>query len=130
MAVYVWGSNKFGQLGCSSDLSTVKGCEWVPKLMENIEGTRIQSIAAGEGHTMIVTEFGDVMTVGRGREGQLGVGNLPQQKNGCRLDQGSLQHVAALKDEEVIGAVCGAHSSMCVTASGRLVVFGEPSAEG
>lgn len=39
-----------------------------------VEGECFVAAAAGEHHTLVVNQFGDVYTFGRGREGQLGHG--------------------------------------------------------
>ena len=44
--------------------------------------------AAGEHHTLVVTQYGDVKTFGRAREGQLGHGE------DARLDSGVLRKVS------------------------------------
>lgn len=39
-----------------------------------VEGECFVAAAAGEHHTLVVNQYGDVSTFGRGREGQLGHG--------------------------------------------------------
>lgn len=45
-----------------------------------VDGERFVAAAAGEHHTLVVTQYGDVKAFGRGREGQLG------HSEGSRLD--------------------------------------------
>lgn len=39
-----------------------------------MDGESFVAAAAGEHHTLVVTQYGDVLTFGRGKEGQLGHG--------------------------------------------------------
>jgi len=115
MAVFVWGSNKFGQLS----QPTQGGCFCAPIRLEAAEGAQIHAVGSGEGHTVLVSEFGDVMTVGRGREGQLG-----NSLTGSDADSSVLQYVNSLKGETIIDVACGAHNSICVSLSGRVYIWG------
>lgn len=43
------------------------------------DGECFVAAAAGENHTIVITQYGDVKTFGRGREGQLGHGEDARQ---------------------------------------------------
>ena len=59
-----WGSNRHEQLGCGS--SNVK-LEPTPF----VDDERFVALAAGEGHSLAVTEAGEVFAFGRNTEGQV-----------------------------------------------------------
>lgn len=116
--LFVWGSSS-GGLGLPAprgkeDDSKKKWCVEIPTALEVVE-SRMLAVACGESHTLGVTEFGDVISFGRNREGQLGR---------LRGDP-SLPEIVEGLDEEVATKVeCGAQHSVVVTASGRLYEFG------
>eukprot|EP00743_Colponemidia_sp_Colp-15_P008201 GILK01008894.1.p1 GENE.GILK01008894.1~~GILK01008894.1.p1 ORF type:complete len:825 (-),score=104.84 GILK01008894.1:236-2710(-) len=77
--VYSWGTNKHSQLGVDPEhVKLVHGTPMVaePRQVDNLVlllgSADIVDVAAGEGHTLVLTEFGDVYAWGRGKEGQLG----------------------------------------------------------
>ncbi len=84
--------------------------------VELVEDERFVHLAAGEGHTLAVTEHGDLFAFGRGTEGQLGHGS-----KGSRADA---QQVDALADEVIVCCAAGSMHSLAVTASGQLYVWG------
>ena len=80
---------------------------------------RIVAAACGGDHTLFVTEFGDCYTLGRGREGQLGVGEQGVECWTC-----APRHVSALATETVVAVAAGGFHSLAVTASGRVYEWG------
>ncbi|CAM9799218.1 unnamed protein product, partial [Ectocarpus sp. 8 AP-2014] len=84
-----------------------------------VDGESFVAAAAGEHHTLVVTQYGDVMTFGRGKEGQLGHGEA------SRLDMAdSPRKVESLSNVTVTGVACGAFHSLAVTSSGTLYEWG------
>jgi alpha-tubulin suppressor-like RCC1 family protein len=108
MALFAWGSNKFGEI---SDVN--ESCYWSPQGVNVPDGQLPISISAGEGHSIFATESGDVYTFGRGREGQLGLGHEKRNINAPSL-------VRELQHESIIKVVAGAISSYAITATGRI----------
>lgn len=78
----------------------------------------VVAVSCGEHHTLAVTEWGDVCSFGRGKEGQLGNGEA--SRNGVDLPC----KVEALANETVVSVACGAYHSLAVTSSGRLYEWG------
>jgi X-linked retinitis pigmentosa GTPase regulator len=70
--VYVWGSNKEGQLGLGDE------AEETSYSAENLcfEKDTIKDISCGYYHTAIVTESGDLYTFGEADGGKLGLGDI------------------------------------------------------
>lgn len=67
----------------------------------DVEGERFVAAAAGEHHTLVVNQYGDVSTFGRGREGQLGHGEA------SRLDTADVpRKVGACGGEQVPARGC------------------------
>jgi len=112
MAVYVCGSNKIGQLGLGTFEDNLE-----PVVIESLKGKRIVKVSAGEQHSLVLTEFGDLFCWGRGREGQLGQGD--------RKNLESPQFVTALKHERIVKADCGSYHTIVVSDTGKCYVFGK-----
>eukprot|EP00746_Dinoflagellata_sp_MGD_P167974 gnl/MRDRNA2_/MRDRNA2_99013_c0_seq1.p1 gnl/MRDRNA2_/MRDRNA2_99013_c0~~gnl/MRDRNA2_/MRDRNA2_99013_c0_seq1.p1 ORF type:complete len:801 (+),score=127.10 gnl/MRDRNA2_/MRDRNA2_99013_c0_seq1:116-2518(+) len=75
--ICAWGANREGQTGecCNNDNEkTEPRC--VSAIFHSVIGhcVAIRQVAAGQAHSLILTEFGDVFSCGRHREGQLGHG--------------------------------------------------------
>jgi len=136
--LFVWGSNRYGQLGGRSSTNTLKApstgsvstssfpvfpAKLAPEPLYDAlaEGAHFVAAAAGDGHTMLVTGEGDLMAVGRGSEGQLGLGH-----KGASAE---LQPVTALANEVVVDCAAGAMHSLAITASGRVYIWGLVHAE-
>ncbi|CAM9515190.1 unnamed protein product [Ectocarpus sp. 6 AP-2014] len=84
-----------------------------------VDGESFVAAAAGEHHTLVVTQYGDVLTFGRGKEGQLGHGEA------SRLDMAdSPRKVESLSNVTATGVACGAFHSLAVTSSGTLYEWG------
>jgi len=69
--VFAWGSNGSGALGAGdrADSTTPR------QMLLPSTDAQIISVAAGGGHTLLLTSDGRVFAVGRGRSGQLGRGD-------------------------------------------------------
>jgi alpha-tubulin suppressor-like RCC1 family protein len=73
-AVYCWGSNADGQLMLEPDELGFDGYTLVPQQIELSDGA--QSLSAGEAHTCVLTDSGEVLCWGRNAEGQAGNGSM------------------------------------------------------
>lgn len=65
-----WGRNDKGQLG-HGDLVTRPA----PTVVKGLEHLKIVTAACGKGHTLFLTDKGDVYACGENKMGQLGIGN-------------------------------------------------------
>ena len=84
--VYTSGSNGFGErgIGDPEDLISFQTTTWYfAKVTNGIEGVKIKAIAAGQSHTVLLDEDGNVYTAGWNYRGQLGrdVSEYMQSKN-------------------------------------------------
>eukprot|EP00968_Pinguiococcus_pyrenoidosus_P005038 scaffold327_cov257-Pinguiococcus_pyrenoidosus.AAC.15 len=70
MSIYTWGSDRYGQLGLgrAQQLEDKTCLMNSPTRVSAMEAVVTQA-AGGEGHSIFCTEFGDVYTVGRDKEG-------------------------------------------------------------
>lgn len=73
---------------------------------------------AGELHSAVVTDDGDVYTWGDGFCGQLGHGNKKPQLTPKQLTAGDID------DECILSVSCGARHTLCVTEDGEVFSFG------
>ncbi|GAA6032395.1 hypothetical protein JCM8097_008153 [Rhodosporidiobolus ruineniae] len=84
-SLYVFGSNKEGQLG----LPAGEGGGAEPMLVElgeGEEGEEVEMVAAGAGHTVVVTKQGEVWVAGSNSDGQLGLGDFASRPSFVRHD--------------------------------------------
>ena len=142
----VWGSNRFAQLGRESTIGGLAGetlpkkvgagglvgkapgkaeetdTSTFPKYPAVLDPTsilqddRFVAAAAGDGHSLFVNVDGELFAVGRGSEGQLGLGTKRTERDPVRVD--------ALSDEVVVNCAAGAMHSLAVTSSGKLFMWG------
>ena len=90
--------------------------ELVPRLVEALVGKKVIGAAAGEEHTAVWTEAGELFTFGNGYYGRLGHGGT-QDELVPRL-------VEALVGKMVIGAAAGNTHTVARTDEGELFTFG------
>ncbi|XP_067419213.1 RCC1 and BTB domain-containing protein 2 isoform X4 [Emydura macquarii macquarii] len=72
--VYVWGYNGNGQLGLGSS-----GNQPTPCRIAALQGIRVQRVACGYAHTLVLTDEGQLYAWGANSYGQLGTGNKSNQ---------------------------------------------------
>ena len=70
--VYVWGSNKEGQLGLGDEAEEIS---YTAEKISFEEG-QVKDISCGYYHTALVTEAGDLYTFGEADGGKLGLGDV------------------------------------------------------
>lgn len=92
--VYSWGWGVHGQLGQSSCEDSV-----VPVRIAKLDHYRIKSIAAGYGHSAVLSQDGVMLTFGNSQYGQLGLGDNQKQS--------TPRPVEALEREKVSHIACG-----------------------
>lgn len=111
MAVYSWGRGEDGQLGLG-DTSD----QYRPVLVDALQERRIVQIACGSGHTVVLTDEGEVFTWGRGDDGRLGHGD-----NGWKFVP---RLVEELRGRNIRHVTCGSYHTAAVTVSGDLYTWG------
>jgi len=114
-SLFVWGRNENGQLGLGTRQNSS-----TPKILQRPWHAPIRNIFAGERHSVILTEPGDVWVWGRGRHGQL---------MSCTAVEDCLEPklVEVLQDVTIESISCGRRHTAILTDEGRVFLFGGSS---
>eukprot|EP01018_Ginkgo_biloba_P006054 Gb_33143 [translate_table: standard] len=121
--VYVWGSNSTGQLGLGK-----KAPRKVPvaNKVEALSGIRIKMIALGSEHSIALSEDGEVLSWGTGKNGQLGHGN---QSSMFKFRRDSSEYtpklIKSLEGVEICRISAGLLHSACIDGNGSVYTFGQ-----
>ncbi|XP_074984603.1 RCC1 and BTB domain-containing protein 2 isoform X3 [Caretta caretta] len=111
--VYVWGYNGNGQLGLGSS-----GNQPTPCRIAALQGIRVQRVACGYAHTLVLTDEGQLYAWGANSYGQLGTGN--------KSNQSYPAPVIVDKDRVIEIAAChSAHTSAAKTQGGHVYMWGQ-----
>ena len=114
-----WGSGAHGVLG-HGDLNDC----FQPVRVKVPGDEAVSFVSCGYSHAAIIMDTAELMTVGRGEDGALGLG-----KEGGKLDKHTLQHVRALDNIVVVNASCSlgerhGHTLAC-TSDGEVYSWGD-----
>ncbi|GAB1299082.1 RCC1 and BTB domain-containing protein 2 [Apodemus speciosus] len=111
--VYVWGYNGNGQLGLGSS-----GNQPTPCRVAALQGIRVQRVACGYAHTLVLTDEGQIYAWGANSYGQLGTGN--------KSNQSYPTPVVVEKDRIIEIAAChSAHTSAAKSQGGHVYMWGQ-----
>lgn len=105
--VYTWGQNKFNQISSKKELHL-----YSPTLNTEFESQNPFRVATGDSHTLVLTDYGDVFAFGRGKEGQLGLGD--------KVNEEKPKMLSGLSHETVVDVACGSLTSYAVTSTGKV----------
>lgn len=126
-AVFSWGCGRCGALGHGDEENQPTPVP-IKKLMPSelswgASKDRVIVVACGTGHSGCVTAQGSVLTWGRNRDGQLGVGGNMDARFPSRL-----RDFEGMKDKlRVVDLSLGWSHSAAVTLQGRLYTWGQGS---
>ena len=111
-SLFVWGAGEYGQLG-TGDTADRRAPTRVAGLP-----APVQQVAAGGWHTGIVTEAGDLLMCGDGRNGQLGLGDEDDRMTPTLVAR------AVFDGEAVLMVACGESHTATVTEDGGVYTCG------
>ncbi|KAG7380250.1 hypothetical protein PHYPSEUDO_007602 [Phytophthora pseudosyringae] len=117
MALFVWGHNNSQQLGL--DVADKELFEM--RQVEALRNEVIVDFSAGERHSLALNEFGHVFAWGRGREGQLGLGDVAGVASAVPRPR---RVGGALAGQLVAQLSCGESHSLALTVSGDVFMWG------
>jgi alpha-tubulin suppressor-like RCC1 family protein len=110
-AVMSFGYGGHGRFGHGDDED-----QSMPKVIEALRGERVVAVAAGECHSLVLTEAGAVLSFGMGDHGCLGHGDEEEQH--------TPKGIEALREERVVAVAAGGAHSLCVLQDGRAFGWG------
>ncbi|GAX28085.1 hypothetical protein FisN_2Hh097 [Fistulifera solaris] len=104
-SVFAWGSSRFGQIGSGGDSSP--RCS--PRRVDDLKGIVCVSVAAGEKHSVALSQRGEVYVWGDNTNGQLGI----SRRNGTHR----VQRVEALWNSKkiAISIAASSHATLVLT---------------
>lgn len=108
--LWAWGFNGQGQLGDGTAVNRP-----VPSASHPPMGAKIKSLAAGEDHSLFLTEGGRIFACGRNDHGQLGIGTTSNTATWIEVE--GLDHVI-----QVVG---GQHHSFALREDGTVWAWGD-----
>ena len=97
-SLYTFGYGQQGQLGHRTSKNTFK-----PKFVQDFLGKKLKLVAAGQNHSMVLSQAGDVYVCGNNSDGQLGLGDTETQTG--------FQHLRTLADKNVYRIFAGGNHS-------------------
>ncbi|KAF8058855.1 Herc6 [Scenedesmus sp. PABB004] len=113
--VWAAGSNNDGQLGLGSEFG-LKNAEF--RLVRALQGVRVKAVAAGNAHSLALSDDGRVFAWGHGHYGALGLGRAHLRW------EGQPREVTALAGVKVASIAAGAFHSGAVDADGHAFLWG------
>ncbi|XP_058829831.1 probable E3 ubiquitin-protein ligase HERC4 isoform X2 [Topomyia yanbarensis] len=112
--LFTWGSNAVGQLGHDSDLSSYT----TPRMVKAIATKSVIQVAAGQMHSLALTNSGELYSWGANGYGQLGLGTTNEKVPIPTL-------VKSLAGIPIAFIACGGCHSFAVSKSGAIFCWGK-----
>ena len=106
-----WGRNFYGQLGVGDHRDKSS-----PQVVSYLQEEKVVSAAAGQFHSVVVTERGELYGFGYNRDYELGVGD--------NMDRVLPQVVPTLSGKKVVAVAAGGYHTLAVTEDGSLYTWG------
>ena len=136
--LYAWGVNELGLLGTGDD-----GDKDIPVRVAFDPGVRVLRTCIGNTHSVVLTEDGEVYTMGGESDGGWGVqhlghvnyrdrhGGLPMVDDGSTAPGPVLvpTRVEMLRGTRIVEIAASRSMTLCRAASGKLITFGDTEDE-
>ena len=110
--VFSWGKNFYGQLGLGDHRDKSS-----PQEITHFSDDRIVHIAAGQYHSMALSDTGEVYAWGYNRDHELGLSE-------DNMDRVLPQHVPDLKGKRISHLAAGGYHSLAISEDGLLYTWG------
>ncbi|XP_023149125.1 secretion-regulating guanine nucleotide exchange factor [Amphiprion ocellaris] len=110
--LHSWGANSYGQLGQRHVEDQA-----APRLADTaaLQSRAVRTVSGGGGHTVVITESGEVFVCGQNHRGQLGLGH--------NADISTLQLCPVL-NQRITHTACGWDFTLLLTDCGQLLACG------
>lgn len=115
-ALFVWGNNQYGQLGCG-EVHEKPVC--APMMLRWLENVTVTQLTCGNNHSIVVTNQSTVYAWGCNEKGQLGLGDQKLRSRPVRVDR--------LWGIPIVNVAAGGEHSLAVTTNGMLFSWGSNS---
>ncbi|OQR89518.1 transcription factor [Thraustotheca clavata] len=121
-SVFAWGDNEDGQLGIGETEATF---EPKPIAVNDLKGISVRSMAGGESFSLVLSNEGDMYSVGTGTNGQLGHNDVVHEKLVHFRKIEALQQEKRPASEGPLSQVqCGKDFALVVTKHGHVYTWG------
>ena len=119
--VFVWGWGADGRLGHGTEYNAMTPLA----LTFTSKTTKVIQASAGENHTLLLTQDGEILVFGNGESGQLGLGDSRRKQ----LVPAVLPPISKKGDidfhiNKVVYISCGAYASYALTEGGKILGWG------
>ncbi|XP_019865990.1 uncharacterized protein LOC109595131 isoform X2 [Aethina tumida] len=113
---FVWGNNRFAQLGLSKNIISTGIPSWLqlsPRL-----ATGFRQVSCGYRHTAMITQDRGLLVAGTGSKGQLGIGD--------NYDDNGYMTISRIPElANVISIASGQYHTICLKEDGNVFGWGE-----
>ncbi|KAL4225418.1 hypothetical protein ACF0H5_016108 [Mactra antiquata] len=113
MTLWAWGANSYGQLAVGNEDDQL-----LPQKVTD-HPDKIKDIYGGGGHTLVISESGQLYSCGNNDKGQLGLNSTQNESR--------LKHITALSTKTVTMATGGWDFTLAVTDNNELFSWGSNS---
>ena len=90
--------------------------QWTPKTIAALSGRKVEQVVAGDYHSLVLAEGGEVLSFGWGKHGRLGHSDSHEQL--------APRTIEALIGTHIQEVTCGYRCSVLRAASGEVVILG------
>ncbi|CAN9499395.1 unnamed protein product [Ophioblennius macclurei] len=110
--LHSWGANSYGQLG-QGDVDD----QLVPRLSDcsALQNRAVRTVSGGGGHTVVITESGEVFVCGQNHKGQLGLGHCTDIL---------VLHLCPVPNRQITKVACGWDFTLFLSDCGQLLACG------
>ncbi|ODV77793.1 RCC1/BLIP-II protein [Suhomyces tanzawaensis NRRL Y-17324] len=133
--VYAWGLNQFGQCALTDENGDLEDGSTIskPTVVDSLSNKNIVEIAAGEHHTLAVTENGDALAWGRYDMKEVGISKNDLPESTFKDQHGNPRSIPTptklkfIKDDSGIkikSVGAGSHHSFAITDDGFVYAWG------